>query len=156
MLFDVRATFVDYNGQEATTGITIEGAHSLAAVDAFVVLFASTVAGLSDGYNASAKASTTFKGFSRPAPVGLGSVRTKLLILCRNNGQYASFKVAAPASVPLLSSGPFAGVKVDKGAPTGLEGITALVAYIAGTQTPYGASFPAADWEAALIQADDG
>jgi hypothetical protein len=152
MLFDVRVFFEDYNDEEASTGIKLIGANSLADVSAFVLQYASVLEGLSTAYVSKAEARTKFSPTTPQIVKGQSSSYDRLIVLCTNGERYASITLPAPSPLPYLSQGPYAGYKVDKSAPSGLEDLQALLTFLAGTVLPDGSSFPTTSWEAALMR----
>ena len=151
MIFDVRVFFEDFNRQEGSTGIKLEGVNSLSGVDAFVLLYASTLEGLTDVQASKAEARTKFAPTLPQIARGQSSSYDRLILLCTNGLRYASITVPTVGGLTYETTGPFTGIRVDKNNPVNVSRIEAVISLLANTLTPTGEPFPVGDWIAARM-----
>lgn len=151
MQFSVRLGVTDYTGTTGTTGILLQGVQVLTDLDVFVGMFEQVIGGLTDGRISEATGKARFSPTTAQSVRGAASVHSSLLLICTNGERYATFRLPAPSSVPLLQAGPYRGFKVDKSAAGSVAGIAALVSELGLYQNIAGYDYPTLSWEAVLI-----
>lgn len=142
MRFNARVWLSDYNNQEGSSGVLLEGVQTLEQLDAFVVGYSAILENMTDALAQRGLA------FAKLAPSVVteasasSSVELWLTVLLASGDNYASFNIPSPKPLVYETQGPFRGYKLDTSIPAQAALLQQLATALAPTLTPSGRSFP--------------